>query len=321
MKKTPACLFAVLAFAASAAVQAQGYPDHPIKMIIPWPPGQATDLAARMVAEKMVAVLGQPMIADNKGGAGGTIGVEYAVKQPADGYTIVAGSSGPISISPNVQKVAYDPLKDLAPIALLATNPFVLVVNPSIPASNVRELVAVLKQSPGKYSFGSSGAGATAHLMVVLFNQMAGVDAVHVPYKGSSQSVTDVASGQVAYTIETVPAVLSYVKSGRLRALAVTSAKRSTSMPDLPTMAEAGLPGYDLVGWIGFMAPAGTPLEVRTKLAAETRRALQLPDVRQHFLALGLEPDGTSLGEFADFIKNQTTRYGAVAKQANIRID
>jgi tripartite-type tricarboxylate transporter receptor subunit TctC len=319
--KNPARLLVALALAAAGAAHAQGYPSHPIKMIIPWPPGQATDLAARIVAEKMVPVLGQPMIADNKGGAGGTIGVEYAAKQPADGYIIVAGSSGPISISPNVQKVAYDPLKDFAPIALLATNPFVLVVNPSIPANNVKELIASLRNNPGKYSFGSSGSGATAHLMVVLFNQMAGIDAVHVPYKGSSQSVTDVVSGQVAYTIETVPAVLSHVKSGRLRALAVTSSKRSSSMPELPTMAEAALPGYDLVGWIGFMAPAGTPLEVRTKLAAEARKALELPDVRQRYLALGLEPEGASLDEFAEFIRSQTTRYGAVAKQANIRID
>jgi tripartite-type tricarboxylate transporter receptor subunit TctC len=314
-------LLAALAFAGASVAHAQSYPNRPIKMIIPWPPGQATDLAARMVADKMVPVLGQPMVADNKGGAGGTIGSEFAAKQPADGYTILAGSSGPISISPNVQKVGYDPLKDFAPIVLLATNPFTLVVNPSIPANSAKELIALLKKSPGKYSFGSSGSGATAHLMVVLFNQMAGVDAVHVPYKGSSQSVTDVVSGQIAYTIETVPAVLSYVKSGRLRALAVTSSKRSTSMPELPTIAEAALPGYDLVGWIGFLAPAGTPLDVRKKLAAEAQKALQLPDIKQHFLALGLEPEGAALDQFADFIRNQTMRYGAVAKQANIRID
>lgn len=312
---------ALLAFAATGAAFAQGYPTHPIRMVIPWPPGQATDLAARMVSEKMAPALGQPMIADNKGGAGGTIGSDYASKQPADGYTILAGSSGPISISPNVQKVGYDPLKDFAPISLLATNPFVLVVNPSIPANSVKELVELLKKNPGKYSFASSGSGATAHLMVVLFNQMAGVDAVHVPYKGSSQSVADVVSGQVAYTIETVPAVISYVKSGRLRALAVTSSKRSTSMPELPTISEAGLTGYDLVGWIGLMAPAGTPLDARMKLAAEARKALQLPDIQQHFLALGLEPEGLAPDEFADFMKKQNARYGAVAKQANIHID
>jgi tripartite-type tricarboxylate transporter receptor subunit TctC len=312
---------ALLAFAATGAAFAQSYPNHPIRMIIPWPPGQATDLAARMVSEKMVSALGQPMIADNKGGAGGTIGSDYVSKQPADGYTILAGSSGPISISPNVQKVGYDPLKDFAPISLLATNPFVLVVNPSIPANNVKELIALLKKNPGKYSFASSGSGATAHLMVVLFNQMAGVDAVHVPYKGSSQSVADVVSGQVAYTIETVPAVISYVKSGRLRALAVTSSKRSTSMPDLPTISEAGLTGYDLVGWIGLMAPAGTPLDVRMKLATEARKALDLPDIKQHFLALGLEPEGLGPDQFTDFMKKQNARYGAVAKQANIHID
>ncbi|HYA46577.1 MAG TPA: tripartite tricarboxylate transporter substrate binding protein [Burkholderiales bacterium] len=306
---------------AGAAV-AQGYPNHPIKVLIPWPPGQATDLAARMVSEKLVPVLGQPMVADNKGGAGGTIGTEFASKQSADGYTILAGSSGPISISPNVQKVAYDPMKDFTPISLLAINPFVLVVNPSIPAKNVKELIALLRANPGKYSFSSSGSGATSHLMTVLFNSMAKVDAVHVPYKGSSQSVTDVVSGQVAYTIETVPAVSSFIKSGRLRALAVTSAKRSSALPEVPTIAEAGgLAGYDMVGWIGFLAPAGTPAAITDRLSAETRKVLQETEIRQKFLGLGLEPAGNTPAEFAEFIRKQSERYGAAVKAGNVKLD
>lgn len=314
-------LAAVLCCAWAGPAAAQGYPNHPIKVLIPWPPGQATDLAARMVSEKLVPVLGQPMVADNKSGAGGTIGTEFASKQPADGYTILAGSSGPISISPNVQKVGYDPTKDLAPISLLAINPFVLVVNPSIPASNLKELIALLRANPGKYSFSSSGSGATSHLMTVLFNSMAKVEAVHVPYKGSSQSVTDVVSGQIAYTIETVPAVSSFIKSGRLRALAVTSAKRSSSMPEVPTIAEAGLPGYDMVGWIGFLAPAGTPKAITDRLSAETRKVLQETGIRQKFLGLGLEPAGNTPAEFAEFMRKQNERYGAAVKAGNVKLD
>ena len=301
---------------------AQAYPNHPIRVIIPWPPGQATDLAARMVSEKLVPVLGQPLVADNKPGAGGTIGSEAAARQPADGYTLLAASSGPISISPNVQKLGYDPLKDFAPISLLAINPFVLVVNPSIPANNVKELIALLRANPGKYSFASSGSGATSHLMTVLFNAMAKVEAVHVPYKGSAQAVTDVVSGQVAYTIETVPGIISFVKSGRLRALAVSSAKHSSAMPELPTIAEAGgLEGYDMAGWIGFMAPAGTPAAVTERLAAESRKVLQDADIRQRFLALGLEPAGNTPKEFAEFMRKQNERYAAAVKLGNVKAD
>jgi tripartite-type tricarboxylate transporter receptor subunit TctC len=315
-------LFAILAFAGASTAFAQGYPNHPIKVVVPWPPGQATDLAARMVSERLVPMLGQPLVVDNKPGAGGVIGAEAASRTQPDGYTLLAGSSGPISISPNVQKVPYDPLKDFSPISLIAINPFVLVVNPSIPANNVKELIALLKANPGKYSFSSSGSGATSHLMSALFNSMAQVTATHVPYKGSSQSVTDVVSGQVAYTVETVPAVLSFVKSGRLRALAVTSARRSTAMPELPSIAEAGdLPGYDMFGWIGFMAPAGMPREISGRLSAEIRKVLQDPEIKQHFLALGLEPAGNAPDEFGEFIRTQNARYGSVVKQANVRLD
>lgn len=314
---------ATLALATPCALaHAQGYPNHPIKLLIPWPPGQATDFAARVVAEKLTLSLGQPLVADNKPGAGGTIGSEAASKSPADGYTILAASSGPISISPNVQKLGYDPLKDFAPICLLATNPFVLVVNPSVPANNVKELIALLRANPGKYSFASSGSGATSHLMTVMFNFMAKVDAVHVPYKGSSQAVTDVVSGQVAYTIETVPAVESLVKAGRLRALAVSSAKRASAMPGLPTIAEAGeLAGYDMVGWIGLVAPARTPPAIVERLSAETRKALQDAEVRQRFSSHGLELAGNTPAEFADFMRKQNDRYAAAVKAGNVKLD
>jgi tripartite-type tricarboxylate transporter receptor subunit TctC len=313
-------LAALLAFACASAAFAQGYPSHPIKVIIPWPPGQATDLAARMVSEKLVPILGQPLVMDNKPGAGGTIGAEAASKTPPDGYTLLAGSSGPISISPNVQKVPYDPLKDFAPISLLAINPYVLVVNPSVPAKNVPELIALLRANPGKYSFSSSGSGASSHLAGVLFNSMANVSAVHVPYKGSSPSVTDLVSGQVAYTLETVPGVISFVKSGRLRALAVSTAKRSTAMPELPTIAD-DLPGYEMSGWIGFMAPAGMPREISGRLSREVRKVLEIPEIKERFLALGLEPAGNTPDEYAEFLKRQNDRYASIVKQAGLKLD
>jgi tripartite-type tricarboxylate transporter receptor subunit TctC len=314
-------LLAILsALTCAGAAFAQGYPNRPIRVVVPWPPGQATDLAARMVSEKLVPVLGQPLVMDNKPGAGGTIASEAASKTPADGYTLLAGSSGPISISPNVQKVGYDPLKDFAPISLFAVNPYVLVVHPSIPAKNVKELIALLRANPGKYSFSSSGSGASSHLSSVLFNSMANVNAVHVPYKGSSPSVTDLVSGQVAYTIETVPGVITFVKAGRLRALAVSTAKRSTAMPELPTIADE-LPGYEMSGWIGLMAPAGIPREISERLSREVRKVLEIPEIKERFLALGLEPAGNTPEEYAEFLKRQNDRYAAIVKQAGLKLD
>jgi tripartite-type tricarboxylate transporter receptor subunit TctC len=313
-------LLAALALAWAGAASAQGYPNHPVKVIVPWPPGQATDVAARMVSEKLSPVLGQPFVIDNRPGAGGVVGCEAAAKSPADGYTLVAGSSGPISISPNVQKIAYQPLRDFNGISLIAVNPFVLVVNPSIKANNVKELIALLKANPGKYSFASSGSGATSHLMSVLFNSMAGVNAVHVPYKGSSQSITDVVNGQIAYTIETVPAVAGLAKAGKLRALAVTSSKRAEALPEVPTIAET-LPGYEMFGWIGLMAPAGTPKDVIDKVSAETRKIMQDPEIKKRFLAAGMEPAGNTPAEFAEFMKKQNERYAAIVKQSGVKAD
>jgi tripartite-type tricarboxylate transporter receptor subunit TctC len=211
-------------------------------------------------------------------------------------------------------------LKDFDPICLLAVNPYVLVVNSSVPAKNVPELIALLRANPGKYSFSSSGSGASSHLASVLFNSMANVSAVHVPYKGSSPSVTDLVSGQVAYTIETVPGIIGFVKSGRLRALAVSTAKRSAAMPELSTIAD-DLPGYEMSGWIGLMAPAGMPSELRARLSAETRKILQDPDIRSRFIALGLDPAGNTPEEYTEFLKRQNDRYASIVKQAGLKLD
>ena len=306
----------------TGAVLAQGYPNRPIKVVVPWPPGQATDIAARMVAEKLVPALGQPLVIDNRPGAGGVIGTEVASKAAPDGYTLLAGSSGPMTISPNVQKIPYDPQKDFAPISLIQTGQYVLVVNASLPVSSAKELIALLKSNPGKYSFSTPGNASTQHLCLELFNFMAQIKATHVPYKGSPASLADLVGGQITYTMDTVPAVVGNVKSGRLKALAVSKANRSSVLPDVPTVSEAAdLPGYDMSGWIGLLAPSGTPRPVTMRLSTEVQKILRSPDVAERFVAIGMEPAGNTPEEFAEFIRQQHARYGAIVKQANVRLD
>jgi tripartite-type tricarboxylate transporter receptor subunit TctC len=261
-------ILAALALFAAGGAFAQNYPTHPIKVIVPWPPGQATDSAARIVSEALGPLLGQQLVIDNRPGAGGTIGSDNAAKSAPDGYTILAGSSGPISISPNLQKLPYEPAKDFEPIALLVSTPYILVVHPSIPASTVQEFVALLRDNPGKYNYASSGTGATSHLVTEVFNTSANVKAIHVPYKGSGPAMTDLIAGHVSYAFETSAAVLGHVKAGRLKALGVSSAKRAIALPDVPPVAEAGnLPGFDMRAWIGFIAPTG----IRAKRACGSR--------------------------------------------------
>src|SRR5438067_9891417 len=216
-------VLALAALSLCAAASAQSYPNRPVKVIVPWPPGQATDIAARVIAERLQAALGQPFVVDNKPGAGGAIGTDAAVKSPADGYTLLAASSGPVSIMPSLQKIPYDPLKDLAPISLICRNAYVLVTNPAFPGNNARDFIAELRANPDKYTFSSSGTGATAHLFAELFNSSAGIKARHIPYKGTAPAITDIINGQIAYTMETVAATLPHVQSGRLKALGVST--------------------------------------------------------------------------------------------------
>ena len=315
------CLPAALASLVFATAFAQGYPTKTIKVVVPWPPGQATDVAARIVSEGVSANLGQQLVVDNKPGAGGTLGSEFAARQPADGYTILAGSSGPISISPLLQKLPYDPAKDFEPIALMVSTPYVLVVHPSMPVKTVNEFIDLVRANPGKYNFASSGTGATAHLVAELFNAAAGLKATHVPYKGSSPAITDLLAGHVSYTLETSAAVLPHVKAGKLRALAVSSARRAIALPDVPTLAEAaGLAGFDMRAWIGFIGPTGMPREVRARLAAETQRVLESPATRSRLVAAGLEPGDLTPDQFADFLKVQGERFGSIIKAANIKV-
>jgi tripartite-type tricarboxylate transporter receptor subunit TctC len=312
-------LLASLLFAGAAL--AQGYPNRAVKVIVPWPPGQATDIAARVVAEKLQVALGQPFVIENRPGAGGAIGTDVVAKSTADGYTLLAASAGPISIMPNLQKTPYDPLKDFAPVSLVALVPFVLVTHPSFPASDLKGFIANVRANPGKYSFSSSGTAASAYMITALFNSMAQLDAQHVPYKGTAPAITDIIGGQITYTVETVAATLGHVRAGRLRAYGVSFAQRSSAMPEVPTIAEAALPGYDIGAWIGYTAPAGTPREALNRLAAEMQKIAQAPDIRERYLTLGLDPISSTPDEMAVFMRQQQERYGSIIKSQGIKAE
>ncbi len=318
--KRAVTFFVALALAGAAA--AQQYPNRTVRVIVPWPPGQATDLAARLVAERLSQALGQPFVADNRPGASGIIGTEAVVKAAPDGYTLLAASSGPISILPILGKPPYEPLKDLAPVSLIAKVPFALVVNPSFPAANAKEFVALVRANPDKYTFSSSGTGATAHLFAELFNSMAQLKARHVPYKGTVPALTDIMNGQIAYAVETVAATGSHVKAGRLKTYGVTTKVRTGALPDAPPLAEAAdLPDCDAAAWIGYAAPAGTPLEVRARLAAEIQKALASADVKERFVFLGMDTVSSTPEEMGAFLRREQDRYAAIVRDANIKIE
>lgn len=311
---------AALAFA--GAVSAQQYPSRTVRVIVPWPPGQATDLAARLVADRLSQSLGQPFVADNRPGAGGQIGTEAVVKGAPDGYTLLAASSGPISIMPVLQKIPYDPLKDLAPVSLIARVPFALVTHPSFPAANAKEFIALVRANPDKYTFSSSGTGATAHLFAELFNSMAQLKARHIPYKGTVPALTDIMNGQIAYAVETVAATGTHIRAGRLKTYGVTTKRRTAALPDAPPLAEAAdLPDYDAAAWIGYMAPPGTPREILVRLAGEIQKAILIEEVKERFVFLGMDTVSSTPDEMAAFLRAEQERYAAVVRTANIKIE
>lgn len=303
------------------AVSAQDYPGKPIRVVVPFPPGGGTDIIARTVTPKLSEVLGASIVIDNRGGAGGTLGTELVAKAPPDGYTL-AFVSGSHAINPSLyKKLPFDSVHDFAAVTMLVSGPGLLVVHPSVPAKNVKELIALAKSRPGQLNYASAGNGTPPHLAAELFKTMAGVDIVHVPYKGNAPAFQDLISGQVSLSFPTIPSALPHVLGGRLRALAATSKQRSRVMPQIPTMAESGLPGYDSSSWFGVLAPAGTPANVVTKLQQSIVKVLQLADVRDRLLSQGLDPVGSTPEEFAATIKSEIVKWAKVVKASGARVD
>jgi tripartite-type tricarboxylate transporter receptor subunit TctC len=304
----------------AARAQAAGWPNRPVRIIVAFPPGQATDQAARALAQRLSETMGQQFVVENRPGAASIIGSEAAARAPNDGYTLFMGSSGSLAVNPGMYaKLPYDPIRDFVPIGLALKVPFFLVVNPSVPARSVAELVAYLKANPGKVNFGTAGNGASNHLSAEYFRSVAGVDMVHVPYKGSPPAVTDLLGGQISVMFETGPLTVPHVKTGKLRALAVASAQRSSALPELVTIAESGYPGFEAVGWAGLLAPAGTPREIVTRVNAEMVRSLAMPELKERFVAMGAELVSSTPEEFDAYIRSETAKWGKVIKDVGIQ--
>ncbi len=312
----------IAAFPAAHAAQPEGaYPTKPIRLIIPFAPGGGTDITGRVIAQKLTDALGQTVVADNRAGANGTIGADLAAKAPPDGYTISMISSSH-SVNPSLmKKLPYDLVIDLAPITQATTQPYALVLHPSVPAKSVKELIALAKAKPGTLNYGSSGTGGLSHLSGALFSYLAGIEINHVPYKGGAPALTDVIAGQIQMLYSTILQAHAQLKAGRLRALAVTTAKRSQSMPELPTMAEAGVKGYEVAGWYGVVAPAKTPRPIVTKLNQEIVRALRMPDVADKMAADGSEPMGTTPEQFGAHIKAEVAKWRDLIQKTGIRAE
>ncbi len=315
-------LFALLAALAAASAFAQPYPSKPIRLLLAFPPGGPTDINARIFAQKLGESMNQQVVVDNKPGAGGNIAAAEAAKSAPDGYTIFYNTSA-ISIAPSLySKLNYDVAKDFAPVALTATVPLVLVINPAIPAKSVKELVAFAKANPAKMNYGSSGSGTITHLAGALFTAQMGLTMQHIPYKGSAPALVDVAGGQTQMMIDTINTILPYVKDNRLRALAIAIQRRSAALPDVPTLEEAAnLPGFEMSAWQGIVVPSGTPKEIISKLNAEINKAVQNPDLRQRLATLGAEPLGGTSEHYAEYIRTELLRWTKVVKDSGARAD
>jgi tripartite-type tricarboxylate transporter receptor subunit TctC len=310
-----------LALAASFGALAQGYPSKPIKIVVPYPPGGFNDTLGRTLAAKFTEAWGQPAVVENKPGGNTLIGNDFVAKSAPDGYTLLVVAF-PFSVVPSLFKtMPYDTARDFSPVILAATSPNLLVVHPSLPVNTVAELVALAKAKPGTLSYASTGNGSSNHISMELFKSLAGVEIVHIPYKGSGPAVSDLLGGQVHLMFDNTPNVLPQVKAGRLRALGSSGAKRSTLTPDVPTVAEAGVPGYEVTVWFGLVAPAGTPREVIQKLNAEVTKILAMPDVRERFLAQGVDPVGSTPEQFADHIRAQMAKWAKVVHDAGVKAE
>ena len=297
------------------------YPNKPIRMIVPYPPGGPTDVLGRIVAQKLSESLGQQLVVENRPGASGMIGSEIVAKAAPDGYTLLTNASIHV-INPSLYpKMSFDALRDFAPVSLIAQVPLILVVNPALPAKSVPELIALGKAQPNLLNFGSSGNAAAPHLAGESFKIATGVRMQHVPYKGSAPALTDLIGGQVQLIFDSMPSAMPHVKSGKIRALAVTTAKRSPTVPDLPTIAESGAPGFDISTWYGVWAPVGTPKDIVNKVAAEMAKALQQPAVRERLAALGAEPVGNTPEEFAAYCQSELAKWSKIVRESGAKAD
>ena len=320
-KATIAFLIFIVAvfYAGCPDAGAQGYPNRPLRMIVPFPPGGGTDILARIVAQKLGEKLGQQVIVDNRPGAATNIGMELAARSAADGYTLLMASIG-LAANPSLyQKMTFDPLRDLAPVTLVAMAPTVLAVHPSVPARTVKQFISLVQSKPGKLNYGSYGSGSGAHLAAELFKMTTGLDIVHVPYKGGGPAITGLMSGEVQMVFSSMLPVMPHLKSGRLVAIAIASAKRTTALPDLPTFRESGI-DYETGTWFGVLVPTGTPKEIVTTLHAEIARILKLADVQERIAGEGADPIGNTPAEFQAFIKSEAAKLGKVVKAAKITV-
>lgn len=315
-------IFGSLLIAITPNVLAQAYPSKPIRIIVPFPPGGGNDVIARVVGQKLNERLGQQVVIDNKAGANGIVGLQALMQAPPDGYTLAVAAAGPMAVNPSLyEKLPYDPLKDFAPITNMVNFPLLLVTHPSVPAKTTLELINLAKSKPKQLFFASPGSGNSGHLAGELFNSMAKVETVHVPYKGQGPALSDLLAGQVQMLYSSIPSVVGQVKSGQLKAIAVGSAKRVPSLADIPTIAESGLPGYEAYSWVGIVAPAKTPKEIVALLNREIVAILKMPDVAEKLNMQGALPVGDTPEQFAIYIKDEIAKWGAVVRSANIKVD
>lgn len=327
VKSSPSAILAAIVAAlavvlVASGAHAQGFPSKQIRLVAPSAPGDAPDVIARLVAEKLSAALGQQVVVDNKPGAGGVVGSEIVAKAPADGYTLIMGNAGSHGINAAVYtKLPYDIQRDFAPVSQIAVAPNIFIVNPSVPAQTIQEFIAYAKTKPGQLNYASGGNGSSSHMSMELLKAMGGIDVVHVPYKGSTPALTDLIGGQASIMVVNLPPAVPHVKSGRLRALAVTTKARSPLLPDVPTVAESGLPTFETVAWFGVLAPAATPKDVVARLSAEIAKIAKTPEMRERLSALGAEPVGSTPEEFAAIIARDIAKWTTLAKSVGIRVD
>ena len=320
-------LLAALVASSTAALvaplaHAQTYPSKPVRVIVGFPPGGGTDVVARVLSQRMSEMYGQTFVVENRAGATGTIGADVLAKSPADGYTLMMGHANSHAIAPNLMlKLPYDPIKDFAPVSYVGYVPNVLSLHPSVPAKSMKELVTLLKANPGKYTYASSGNGSSQHLSGEMFKLLTGTSILHVPYKGSGDAIKDLIAGTVSMNFDTMPPVLEHIKAGKLRGLGISTPKRLAQLPDVPTFAEEGLTGFEILNWYGVMAPAATPKDIVMKLATDMNKAMREPEVKARLEQVGTQLKELSPDEFGAFMRAELAKYAKLVKEANIRLE